>query len=426
MKKNVDRALPRPSRRDVLRWGGAGLVAGALPWLAGCATTRATDDAPILIDGHVHVTNRIYWEGIDPWTAQAQGWDFARARAAGVNCVVENIGTYGAWNYNYSPKQALRLIDTLLRYSETHADRMAIASGPDEARRIVASGRVAVFIGCESGFDHEGDTDVLDALYRLGLRTVQFPTQSGFNAFSDSALAQTQGGQAPDHYHGINERGRRLITAMNDLGILVDIAHATEDVQAQVIAASRAPVVASHETVKAVSGVGLSDETLKALATKGGLIGIHGSAGVVGKRYRQWLASNPAGAANAGRAVFGMVGFQPSATREPGDHGEYEDTFDREFRARWRALSDWREDASATPFLPTADEWAEHVAYVIGLVGADHVAIGLDLVTGRSSVPATPSGYPDLLAALRRVTTPANVRKIAGENWLRVFGTARA
>ena len=59
---------------------------------------------------------------------------------------------------------------------------------------------------------------------------------------------------------------------------------------------------------------------------------------------------------------------------------------DREFGERWLALADWKEDPSALASLPTIDEWAEHVDYVIKLVGADHVAIGLDMVAGRSAV----------------------------------------
>jgi membrane dipeptidase len=418
------------TRRDVLRWSvaAAAVVAGlpdGLNWATSASAAEA-DPVEIVMDGHVHITNRIYWEGIDPWIPTKQGWDFARARSAGVNCIIDNIGPYGYWNYNYTPKQALRLIDTLLRFSEAHADKMAIALSPADARRIVGSGRMAVFIGCESGFDHEGDPDVLDAFYRLGLRTVQFATQTGFNAFSDSALAATQGGEKPDHFGGINDHGRKLVAQMNELGILIDIAHGTEAVQAQLIQSSRAPVVASHETLKAVSGAGLSDDVLKALANKGGVVGIHGAGAVVGKRYRQWMASNPAGAANSGKAVSGMVGYQPSFTRPPGDHGEFIERMDREFRERWLALADWKEDPTALSSLPTADEWAEHVDYIIRLVGADHVAIGLDMVAGRSSVPADPTGYPDLIAALRRITTPENVRKIVGENWMRVLGQAKA
>jgi membrane dipeptidase len=417
------------TRRDILRWGVASTAATAgLPALPGwtARAAAAEGDPDIVMDGHVHVTNRIYWEGIDPWKPTKQGWDFARAKAGGVNCIIDNLGPYGYWNYNYTPKQFLRLIDTLLRFSEEHSNNMAIALSPADARRIAASGRMAVFIGCESGFDHEGDPDVLDAFYRLGLRSVQFATQSGFNDFADSALAPVQGGEKPDHFGGINEHGHRLVAQMNQLGILIDITHGTEAVQTQLIASSRAPVVASHETAKAVSGAGLSDAVLKALASKGGLVGIHGAAAVVSKRYRQWMVSNPAGAANSGKAVFGMVGYQPSFTRPPGDHGEFIERMDREFRERWLALNDWKEDPSALSSLPTIDEWAEHVDYVIKLVGADHVAIGLDMVAGRSAIPADPTGYPDLLAALRRITTPANVRKIVGENWMRVLGQAKA
>jgi membrane dipeptidase len=430
MKKKTPNAKATiPTRRDILK---SSAVLAALAATGGASQFVASEafaadgNAEIAMDGHVHISNRIYWEGIDPWTAQKQGWDFARAHNAGVNCIIDNIGPYGDWNYNYTPKQALRLIDTLLRFADVHSDKMAIALSPADARRIVGSGRMAVFIGCESGFDHEGDPDVLDAFYRLGLRSVQFATQTGFNAFADSALAKIQGGQDPDHYGGINEHGRKLVAQMNQLGILIDIAHGTEATQAQLIEASRAPVVASHETVKAVSGAGLSDDILKSLAAKGGLVGIHGAAAVVGKRYRKWMSENPAAAANASKAVFDMVGYQPSFTRSPGDHGEFIERMDKEFRERWLALTEWKEDPSATPFLPTADEWAEHVDYVIKLVGADHVAIGLDMVTGRSSVPPDPSGYGDLIAAIKKITTPENVRKIVGENWMRVLGQAKA
>src|SRR5262245_2530040 len=418
----------RRSRREALRLIGTGvLLAGAakaFPCVPAAAQTSNAQGEPfILMDGHVHITNRIYWEKIDPWQPTERGWDYARARAAGVNCIIENLGTYGYWNYNYSPKQTLRLIETFHRFAETHTDRMGVARSVAEARAIVASGRMAVFLGIESGFDHEGDSDVLAAFYRLGLRSIQFATQSGFNAFSDSALAATQGGQTPDHYHGINERGRALVRRMNELGILIDITHGTEAVHLQLIEASRAPVVASHDVIRAVSGVGLSDTVLKALAAKGGLIGIHGGAAVVGKRYRKWLADNPQAAANAAKAVTAMVGFQPSAPRPPGDRGDYIAKMDEEFADRWKGLDAWREDPGAA--LPTAEEWAEQVDYVINTVGADHVALGLDLVAGRSAVPQTPSGYPDLLGQLRRITSEDNVRKIAGENWLRVLAAAK-
>lgn len=381
----------------------------------------------VLMDGHVHAISRVYWEKVDLWQspAAAFGWDFARAHAAGVNGIIDNLVTYGGWNYNQAPKFLLRLLETAHRFAECHAARMAIALSGADARRIIASGRMALFLGCESGFDMEGDLDVLDAFYRLGLRSVQFTTQSGFNAFADSAMAPMQGGLAPDHYHGLNDRGCALVEEMNRLGILIDITHGTASAQEQIIAASRAPVVASHETFQAVSGVGLSDAMFKAIAAKGGLVGIHGSAHLVSLRYRRWLADHPREAAAALQLATDMIGYQPAVTRHPGDHGEYNLRFDEEFGERWRALQGWQEIADLARLIPTPDEWADHVAHGLRLAGADHIAIGLDLAPARHAVPMNAGGYPELVAALRRITTPANVRKIAGENWLRVFDQAK-
>src|SRR5207244_3659620 len=111
-------------------------------------------------------------------------------------------------------------------------------------------------------------------------------------------------------------------------------------------------------------------------------------------------------AASGSKAVLGMVGYQPSFPRTAGDHGEYIARFDQEFTERWHALAEWKEDPQAEAAVPTADEWAEQVNHVIKTVGADHVAIGLDMVGGRSGVPKDAAGYPDLVAALNRITTP--------------------
>ena len=83
-----------------------------------------------------------YWE-VDLWQSNVSdvGWDFGRARAVGVNCVIDDIGTYGYWNYNYTPKQALRLFETALRYAERNSDKMAIVTTVADARRVIDSGR---------------------------------------------------------------------------------------------------------------------------------------------------------------------------------------------------------------------------------------------------------------------------------------------
>lgn len=404
---------PRRAGLRALALGTAAVVGGR--------KAAAQAEVPILMDGHVHITNRVYWEGIDPWQPQTSGWDYARARAAGVNVIIENVAPYGYGNFNYTPKQALRLIDTFHRVAERNDDKMAVAYSAADARRIVASGRLATIMGIESGFDHEGDPDVLRAFFRLGLRVVQFSTQTSYTAFADSE------GGGPPTWHGINDRGRGLVALMNELGILIDITHATPEAQGQIIAASRAPVVASHMGLAAVSGPGgLSDELLKAMAAKGGLVGIHGGAGAIGTRYRAWLAANPAKAARVASPVNDMVRWDSPWTRTARDHGEFGARLDAEIKARhMAAFAPWTEDPEALPLVPTPDEWAAQVDHVIRTVGAEHVGIGLDLVGGRSAVPKDAGGYPDLVAALNRIATPENVRKITGENWLRVLDAAR-
>lgn len=374
---------------------------------------------PLLVDGHVHITNRVHWEGLDPFQPLENGFDFTRARDSGVNVIIENVAPYGYANFNYTPKQALRLIETFHRMIERHADSLGLALTVADARRLVAEGRIAVFLGIEAGFDQEGDPEVLRALYRLGLRVVQFSTQTCFNGYADAEL----GGRPA--WHGINDRGRELVSVMNELGILIDITHATPQAQIELIAASRAPVVASHMALATVSGTApttiglLRDDVLEALAAKGGLVGIIGAASAVSPTYRAWLAANPEAASAAMAPVLGMTEFASTRTRAPLDHGEFGAWLDETMRAHH--LAAFASPPSRVPVVPTAHEWAAHAAYVIRTVGPEHAAIGLDLAGPRPAVPGNASGYPDLLAALGQVTTEQNVQAIAGENWLRVL-----
>src|SRR5262249_31217714 len=187
------------------------------------------------------------------------------------------------------------------RFAEAHRDRMAVALTVEDARRIVHGGRMAVFLSCESGWDMEGDLDVLRAFYRLGLRAVQFSSQSGFNAYSDVPARFPGGGP---HWGGINDRGRAIVEEMNALGILIDITHASTDAQRQIVAASASPVVASHVAAEAVSGPGgLPDDLIVALAAKGGMMGIHGGSGPGRARYLERVAEGPSRLVPAARGT---------------------------------------------------------------------------------------------------------------------------
>ena len=154
---------------------GTGSLLTSLRFMAAQSSTALHDDA-IVVDGHVHITNRVYWEGIDPWELQATGlWDYARAKQGGLDVVIEQVYLEDPYNnYNYAVKQAVRLIETFHRILEANQERMALALNAADARRIVGSGKTAVILALEGGFDMEGDLDVLRLFYRLGVRLVQF------------------------------------------------------------------------------------------------------------------------------------------------------------------------------------------------------------------------------------------------------------
>ena len=379
------------------------------------------EDPILIVDGHTHITNRVYWEKIDPWKPQAFGFDYARAYDTGVRLVIENISPYGYNNFNYTPKQVLRLIETFHRVLEQHRDRMDVVLRAGDARTIVAAGKMAVVLSVESGFDHEGDLDVLRSLFRLGLRGVQFATQTCCNAFADSSIG------GPGIWSGINSRGHKLVELMNELGILIDVTHASQEAQAQVIAASDAPVVASHVAMEAVSGDGtpgelMSDEVLRALSAKGGMVGIIGVSTNLSKRYRDWARANPSKLHGGPAALQKMVGFDSPLIPRALMHGEYGAWLDSEMReAHFANFTPWEDPPESAAVIPTTDDWASHVAHVLKTVGPEHVGIGLDMGGPRSFVPKDATGYPDLTAALRRITDEKNLRLIAGENWLRVL-----
>jgi membrane dipeptidase len=426
----------KTTRRDALRTFGAGALAAIGTAVSSSRAEAHTGSGEsrgpglsrrrgrILMDGHVHVTNKTFWLGIDTWqpSPAGTGWDYLRAKEAGINVIIENFGTYGYWSYNITPKHMLRMFETFHRFAEAHRDKMALALTVEDARRIAESGRMAVFLSCESGWDQEGDLDVLRAFYRLGLRSVQFSSQSGFNAYSDVAGGLPSGGP---RWKGINDRGRALVEEMNALGILIDVTHASTDAQLQIIEASQAPVVASHVTAAAVSGAGgLSNDLIVKLAAKGGLMGIHGGSTAVGVRYKQWVAQNPQRAAQLAKAVGDMVQYRPSFSRTPDEsnHGGFIAQFDVESRERTRAVFvPYADPPDAAAAVPTPDEWAQQVDHVIRLVGPEHVGIGLDMFGGRSGVPANAGGYPLLVDAIGRVTSRKNVELVTGENWLRVL-----
>jgi membrane dipeptidase len=378
----------------------------------------------IVVDGHVHIISRVFHEGIDPWTPQKTGlFDFARAKQGGLDVVIHALYLEDPYNrYSYTIKHACRLIEMLYRVIEQNSDKMELALSSSDVRRIVASGKMAQVLGLEGGFDIEGDLDVLRFLYRAGVRMTQFVHHRTTSAFADSYGDEVQ------VWNGINDRGREIVREMNRLGILIDISHATEATQWGIVKASHAPVVASHVGAKHFSNhpQNLSDDLLKAVAAKGGLIGVHGHGAFLAQKYWDW------------RQTWETASWRTSAMemiRQPVDYScEYISKLDAQLHREWKNGpttwygTPWSESYPEGAPVPTMDDYVATVDYLVSLIGADHVGIGLDLMWGTywlRDFDAT--CYPKFTEAfLAKGYSPATIKKILGENWLRVLDTAKA
>ena len=386
------------------------------------AASQNPAQAPLLMDGHVHMTNRVYWEGIDPWKPQPVGdFDYARARQAGVNVVIENIAPYGYNTYNTTVKQAGRLIETFHRVVDANRDKMELALSSADVRRITASGKLAVILSVEAGFDQEGDIDILRLWHRLGVRVIQFASQVT-TAYADSSV------RGPAKWSGINDKGRRLIAEMNRLGMLIDISHATESAQRQIIELSRAPVVASHVALHAICNNpgNISDDILRALAAKGGMIGIHASAELISQRYYDWARTHPVVGVNGITRNEILYAELPLVRSPNQDYGEYIEALDSELGGRWRRLyaKRWQESPEAEPLVPSIDQWIDHLEHAVKIGGMKSVGIGLDITNARSTLKNFDArSYPQLVQTLRRrnLATP----EVLAENWLRVLDAAK-
>lgn len=411
------------------------------------AAAAALHKEAIVVDGHVHMMTPVFHQGIDPWKVQPTGlFDYARAKQGGLDVVIHAIYIEDAYNnYNYGVKQALRLISLFYELLEANQDKMELALTSADVRRIVASGKMAAILALEGMPDIEGDLDVVRMFYRLGVRMIEFTSHDSTNALTDALDDEHKWG-------GLSDRGRAVIREMNRLGIIVDMAHATEEAGFQMIAASQAPVANSHTTLRRFSSVPrggarpMTDELFKALAAKGGVMGK--SATPLTKAYDDWRRAHPgvprSGPDESGtpltRARRDTLALPNKGIRPPEDRGAYIAALDAELHDRWTRPAEqrsgyqfgtpWRElqqkDIDAGVPLPTVEDWAENTVYEVNMVGDDHVGIGLDLLARASMRGFDATRYGRFTEAmLAKGLSPGTIKKVLGENWLRLLDQAK-
>ena len=244
--------------------------------IAVCAAALRGQSADIhrdafVMDGHIHVMSRQLLQQLDIGRRYPDGHvDLPRARAGGLDAMFFSVYTPEAYYPGrHEVKNTFRVVQLALEQIEKNKDAIELALTASDIERINRRGKMAAFLDLEGGFDLDGDLNLLKALYRLGLRSLQLTAHNKTNAFIDSCCDTTKWG-------GLNAHGRSVIAEMNRLGMMINVAHASDEAILQTVAASRQPVIYSHGGFRGIVNHPrcITDAAAKALAAKGGVIGI--------------------------------------------------------------------------------------------------------------------------------------------------------
>ena len=358
-----------------------------------------------VMDGHIHVMTRQLLQGLDIGDRYPDGHvDLPRAVEGGLDAMFFSVYTPEPYySDRHEVKNTFRVVELALSQIEKNGHIIELASNASDIVRINKKGKMAAFLDLEGGFDLDGDLNILRSLYRLGLRSVQLTAHNQTNSFIDSCYGEKR-------WNGLNAHGRNLVKEMNKLGMLINVAHASDAAIFQTVETSSQPVIYSHGGFRSIvnSQRCITDDCAKALAAKGGVIGIQFGSSFNNPKYAEWVNS---------RRQSGAV---PST--DPKERKSLSiEAVDEQLS---KGLPFVHKGIIPDEYWMGVDQLARVIDYGVRLVGEDHIALGSDFDGG----PPLPrqikdvSDYPQMTRAMQDLGySEQRIRKILGLNWLRVI-----
>lgn len=373
-----------------------------------------------VMDAHTHMINRQLHAGGDigdSYDYKGGQVDLPRIREGGLDAIFFSLYSREPfYPHRYELYYTLQLMELTLQQLEQN-DQIELALNASDIERISREGKVAAFLDLEGAYDLDGNLLLLEALYRMGLRSLMLPAHNKDSHFADSCCDGNRWG-------GINEHGRALIREMNRLGMVINVAHGSTETIVQAAEASEDPILYSHGGYRGVKDDylrNITDEAARAIAEKGGVVALQ-----IGNTFN-----------NTSEAYL--------AYRESDAYDEYrrqvaasyrtEPPTPRKMRPPASPFEDINESLAENhpvdPCCPvpddvrmTVDELVEVIDYGVRLLGEDHVAIGADF--GGAVFPPQGiddiSDYPKLTEGLvRKGYSEERIRKIMGGNLLRLI-----
>jgi len=354
----------------------------------------------ILIDTHIDVPYRIHESWVDVTKATSDGdFDYPRAVKGGLNAPFMSIYIPAHLEFEGKGKSyqlANQMIDSMEAIVQRAPDKFAIASSSSDIEEQFKQGKLSIAMGMENGSPIEGDMKNLQHFYDRGIRYITL-AHSQSNHISDSSYDIRR------KWKGLSPFGKKLVTEMNNIGMLIDVSHISDDAFYQVMELSKTPVIASHSSLrKYTPGFerNMNDDMLLALKENGGVIQINFGSSFVTAKAGSW-------------------GKQLKSTKES---AKKEGTkLSKDFDAAYRAKNPY-------PFA-SLEQVLDHIDHVVELIGIDYVGIGSDYDGVGDSLPIglkDVSSYPNLVQGLMdRDYSDEDIKKILSGNLLRVLKQAQ-
>jgi membrane dipeptidase len=384
----------------------------------------------LVLDTHIDVTPNL----------QREGWNFAEEHAAGAVDLprMKKGGLSGLFFSIFMPgtvtgptavNNALERIAAVHKLAADMPDKVMLCTTADDVRRAHKEGKIVALMGMEGGHMINNSLPILRMYAALGIRYLTL-THSVNTDWADSS------GDKPAH-NGLTPFGKDVVRELNKLGVMVDISHVADKTFWDALEVSQAPMIASHSSCRAISGHprNMTDEMIKALAAKGGVIQINYLDSFIDQKLYEYSQKTTAartelmqkygvqfgGGGGGGRRGDGASGGG-NPRRTEGATGSGGPPSERE-----AAMAKIREEL-AGQFGPSPtvswEKIVEHIDHAVKLVGADHVGLGSDFDGG-----SMPDGMKDCSqlpkiteALLRKGYSEKDIRNILGENTVRLLG----
>jgi membrane dipeptidase len=356
----------------------------------------------IVVDTHNDVTTPMLDENFDIGTSGVGRYhtDLARMRQGGLTA--EFFSIYVDKKYaaeGGAARRAMDMIDQVYRAAERYPNQLMIATSVADIRRAKREGKIAALMGIEGGHAIEDSLAALRDFYRLGVRYMTL-THNNTNDWADSSRDEAK-------HNGLTDFGKEVVREMNRLGMLVDVSHVSDKTMSDVLDISTAPIIASHSSARALSNHprNIPDDLLRRIAKNGGVVMVN--------FYPVFIDQK---AYDADKARDVKLKAQRAALNE-----QYKNDPKR-LEEELKKLDD------ANPLPPTPlSVLIDHFDHIAKVAGIDHVGIGSDF----DGVPSLPEGMKDIsqlpnitYELLRRGYSEQDVKKVLGENFLRVFAAA--